>query len=94
MYAKLDAMFFKTLSGFYQENPANCPRPTRPLTVLVQFAVIVAILCDLLIRVAHTLEYPARVSKNAWVEAVVEKKANIVTVTQWSVDAWQLPGFI
>ena len=67
----LDAMVFRTLSGFYQENPANCPRPTRPLTVLVQFAVIVAILCDLLIRVAHTLEYPARVSKIAWVEAVV-----------------------
>lgn len=33
--------------------------------------VMVTILRDLLIRVAQTLEYPARVSKNAWVEAVV-----------------------
>lgn len=71
-------MVFRTLSGFYQENPANGPRPTPPppppphcFSTVGRDVVMVTILRDLLIKVAHTLEYPARVSKNAWVEAVV-----------------------
>lgn len=50
------------------------------------------ILRDLLIRVAQTFEYPARVSKmRGWNRScLVEKNANIVTLTQCSVDAHTL----
>ena len=69
----LTQCFSKHYLAFTKKTPRTVETDPPPycFSTVCRDVVIVAILCDLLIRVAHTLEYPARVSKIAWVEAVV-----------------------